>query len=40
MLIRPACSASRRKEQWLRRNPQELRSSEITDDMVVCERHF
>ena len=29
-----------RKEQWLRRIPQELRSDDITDDMVVCEKHF
>ena len=28
-----------RKEQWLRRIPQELRSDDITDDMVVCEKH-
>jgi len=28
------------KKKWLRRIPQELLSEEITDDMVVCERHF
>jgi len=29
-----------RKEQWLHRIPEELRSSEITDDMIVCKKHF
>jgi len=29
-----------RKEQWLHRIPQQLRSGDITDDMVVCEKHF
>ena len=29
-----------KKKEWLRRIPQELLSEEITDDMVVCEKHF
>lgn len=29
-----------KKKAWLRRIPQELLSEEITDDMVVCEKHF
>ena len=28
------------KEQWLHRIPQQLRSGDITEDMVVCEKHF
>jgi len=29
-----------KKAEWLRRIPQELLSEDISDDMVVCERHF
>jgi THAP domain len=29
-----------RKQQWLRKIPQELLADEVTDAMVVCERHF
>jgi len=29
-----------KRQEWLRRIPQELLSDDITDDMVVCEKHF